>query len=235
MDLPAAFLSDVHLTDAGDRTGRDLLALLAALPRAGFRSLYVLGDLFHYWVGPAHALRPELRPVVEAIRELGRRGVEATLVHGNRDFQLGPELGARLAPDGMEVLLDGQRVHLAHGDRFCLADTRYQAMRRVIRSGPARAFFRAVPDRLKFGLADALRALSRREVRAKPRAVMGVDPRALRRVFDGGAQVVICGHVHEEGLRRLDGRRVYTLGDWNAGPAWLEYRDGGFRFRHDIP
>src|SRR5437773_2535177 len=81
-------------------------------------------------------------------------------------------------------------VDLSPGDRLCLRDTSYQAMRRAIRSAPARTGFLALPLATRLRIGRAFRRQSARSVTRKasyrPKS-FSIAPSAVRRLFRDGA------------------------------------------------
>src|SRR5205814_2316010 len=127
------------------------------------------GDLFNFWVGHGHEALPGYREVIERLAALREVGCAVTLIHGNRDFHLGEEIAraarAEVVAEGLDVRLGGRLVRVAHGDALCLRDTSYQAMRRVIRSRPARRGFLALPLETRLKIGHAMRRQSARAVK----------------------------------------------------------------------
>ena len=150
--------------------------------------LYVLGDLFEYWIGDeeldAADGDPLARKVAEAFRALKRGGVGVRLMHGNRDFLIGKRFcevsGARLLQDPAVEKIGGARTLLMHGDTLCTDDLDYQAWRKVARSRDWQREFLAktLPARRK--ALQALREKSKEVVGAKPAEIMDVNEGAVR-------------------------------------------------------
>src|SRR5499427_8623095 len=95
------FVSDVHLgEDSAPAIGQFLEFLSARAAHA--EALYILGDLFESWVGDDDRSDAAQR-VCTALRALTAGGVPCFVLHGNRDFLLGPgfsgRTGCRLLPD----------------------------------------------------------------------------------------------------------------------------------------
>jgi len=235
----AVFVSDIHVSPREPEKAAALCDFLERLAREGCDRLYVLGDLFHVWVGPGNEDLPVFRDVIARLAALSARGCRVLIVHGNRDFHIGPEVaracGAEIAPEGTTEVLDGRRVRVAHGDLLCRKDTRYQAMRRVIRSRVARGGFLALPLAARLGVGRLMRGGSRLEVQRKAHRpkTFALAPGAVRRLFQGRVDAAVVGHVHHARRIALDagGRRgaLFTLGAWDDGNrSWLECRDGEF-------
>ena len=240
------FFSDVHVDPALPEKTARLLEFLERLRAERCARAYILGDLFNFWVGRGHEALAGYREVVDRLRALADSGCAIAIVHGNRDFHLGDEVarasGARIIPEGLTVRLGGRTVHLSHGDRLCLRDTSYQAMRRAIRSAPARTGFLALPLATRLRIGRAFRRQSARSVTRKterrPKS-FSIAPSAVRRLFRDGADLAIVGHVHH--ARRIalevDGRRrvLFTLGSWDDGNrSWLDFERGALAL-HDGP
>jgi len=83
------FISDLHL--CAQRPNLMGVFVRFLNERVGEKDeLYILGDLFEAWLGD-DAILPEQRPVIDALRATTTRGIPISVMHGNRDFLLGPE------------------------------------------------------------------------------------------------------------------------------------------------
>lgn len=234
----AVFFSDVHLDPASPEKTSVFLAFLERLRGAAVERAYALGDLFHYWVGPGHERLADFRAAIEALRALSDSGCRMVLVHGNRDFHMGEEIAravrAEVVRDAALVRVAGRMVYVAHGDLLCARDTRYRAMRRVIRSRAARRAYLALPLGARMRVAGGMRGMSEREVAAKSVRTLALAPSAVRRVFRGAVEAAVVGHVHRArriGLE-IGGRRrlLFSLGAWDGGNvSYLEAGEGGYR------
>jgi UDP-2,3-diacylglucosamine hydrolase len=78
------FLADVHLSPREPaRTERLIRFLAREAPRTD--EIYILGDLFDYWIGPKHLALGDYREALEALRRVARERPVFFLI-GNRDF-----------------------------------------------------------------------------------------------------------------------------------------------------
>lgn len=131
------FISDLHLApDTQAATGSLLRFLSETAP--GADALYVLGDLFEYWIGDEGLAQPFAQDVARAFHALAGRGVPVYFMHGNRDFLIGERFalasGMKLLPDPTVVDLHGTRSVLMHGDTLCSDDVEYQKFRTMVRN-----------------------------------------------------------------------------------------------------
>jgi len=199
--------ADLHL--AGDETPRERLRRLLALSRDTGSDLFLLGDVFHYWLGRRHIHRPEVRREVELLRGASAVGPPITIVPGNRDFLLDESFasatGVRVAPPEIAVECAGLRLHLSHGDLFGLADVRYLRMRRALHSAPVRFLARSLPAPAVAAIAGRLRRHSERVVPRKSAETLAPDRGAVAAVLARGFDAVVCGHFHDRREERIPG------------------------------
>jgi UDP-2,3-diacylglucosamine hydrolase len=233
------FLADVHLSgERPDKEERFLKFLSGLKGRAD--ALYVLGDLFDFWIGPRHLKLPEHARVIAALRDLTASGMKLVFLHGNRDFHVGAAFeratGAKVYPRGLALRLGGKKVYITHGDFLCTRDSRYHQFTAIIRGPLARKIFQLLPARWSVYLASGYRGHSRRVTKQKPGHVRGLVMKSVAAAFGPDYDVLVCGHVHPpEGpyMRELTlggkPRALYVLGEWETGGSWLEYAGGRFQ------
>ncbi|MCX7961128.1 MAG: UDP-2,3-diacylglucosamine diphosphatase [Burkholderiales bacterium] len=228
----ALLVSDLHLAPERPRTSERFFRFLRE-EAAHAQALYVLGDLFEYWIGddalddPAEEVG---RAVAQALASLARAGVAVYLMHGNRDFLLGArfcaEAGARLLEDPARAALGGEAALLLHGDTLCTDDLDYQAWRRTARSADWQRQFLARPLAERRRILLGLREQSKAAVRAKPPQIMDVNEAAVRAAFrTHGVARMVHGHTHRPArhAHEVDGRRCerWVLPDWYERGGYL--------------
>ena len=233
--MTVLFISDLHLTAGDAETTARFVEFMAGPARAA-RELYILGDLFEAWIGDDDD-DPRLAPIVAALRDLTRAGVACALMHGNRDFLLGPRFcaatGARLLGDYERITLNGQPVLLTHGDLLCTDDTRYMTLRTELRSAGWQRDFLARPLEDRRQIASDLRQLSATEIAAKDDYIMDVNQAAVERTMrDHDVTLLVHGHTHRPAVHRfdLDGREAarIVLGAWYHEPSIVRWTAAGF-------
>lgn len=232
------FISDLHLSARYPARNDLFFRFLEA--RAGtYSTLWLLGDFFDFWIGPAHLRQGEHREVLLRLRALVDSGVGVRFIWGNRDFQAGRELsratGVEVRGESAEETFGAHRTLLIHGDSFCTKDTGHQVFRAVSRNRVVKALYRALPDAVSLGLARRIRARSEAGVARKAPAKMTFAEEAIRGAFARGVDTIVCGHCHEAREEEFDlgGRRgkLYTLGAWEETARYLEFSEGEFRPR----
>ena len=234
------FIADAHLLDPADESYRRLLAFLKA-QRGRVRTLYLLGDIFEFWVGFRHVVFAPYVPLLEALRQLRAAGTQIVLVEGNHDFHLGPyfskTLDCRVFPDGGEVEIDGRRVFIAHGDLLDTSDRGYRLLRAFLRSSPMRLAMRLAPPDLTWTVA---RWASRRSRQSRVDAPPRRAPRELLETiaadrFAAGCRAVVTGHYHDPLLLEKDAGTLVALGAWMDRYSYAVYENGRFRLETAPP
>lgn len=232
--MRSLFVSDLHLTETRPQANERFFSFLEGAARDA-QSLYVLGDLFEYWIGDDDLSDPFNAVVAGLLKDLSGRGVRLFLMHGNRDFLLGREFcratGATLLDDPAVVAVDGERVLLMHGDTLCTDDLDYQAWRRTARSDEWQRGFlgKSLAERRREIL--ALRDKSREVIQEKPAEIMDVNAGAVVEALQRhGVSRLVHGHTHRPGRHalRVEGRACdrWVLPDWYGPGGYLSLEDG---------
>lgn len=223
-DAFTLFVSDLHLAPAQpDLTKRFVRFCSDLAPSAS--ALYVLGDLFDFWVGDDTLEEPMHREVCDALRFVADAGVALYFMAGNRDFLVGSGFasasGATLIEDPTVVDLHGTPTLLMHGDTLCTDDNAYMAFRAQVRNPKVQAQFLSLPVAMRWQQVGATRDASEREKQVKSMDIMDVAPDAVANVFrTHGYPRLIHGHTHRPAVHEhvVDGHRCerWVIADWRA-------------------
>lgn len=224
------FVADLHLASERPQSCQrffDLLDTVASTVDA----VYILGDLFEYWVGDDDLDAPVARQTAEKIKSVTSSGTPVYFMHGNRDFLLASRYadlcGMKLLDDPVVIELYGTRTVLTHGDFLCTDDTSYQRYRKLFRHPLVRRSILALPLRLRHAIARTARSRSELAKTAKPLEIMDVNPAAVSDTFRRlGADRMIHGHTHRPAHHELivDGspRDRWVLQDWYGEGGYLD-------------
>jgi len=223
------FLADIHLAEHRPAITAAFLDTLAAIA-GDAEAVYILGDLYDYWLGDDLA-SPFHQRIAAALAALP---CPVYYQHGNRDFLLGAAYARaahlHLLPERYRLQLGDTPVLLEHGDLLCTDDRGYQHLRRVLRCRPLQWLYYRLPRALRRRLAEKLRQQSQARTRRKASAITDTHPAAIRTALENAAAtVLIHGHTHRPAVHHLDdGNTVYVLGDWRPYGEILRYADGTF-------
>ncbi|MFH1870324.1 MAG: UDP-2,3-diacylglucosamine diphosphatase [Pseudomonadota bacterium] len=222
----ARFVSDLHLrAERPDLTER-FAAFLADTAAAKVEALFILGDLFEYWIGDDDLADPFNAQVCRLLRELADRGTRIYFIAGNRDFLIGATFaaaaGITLLGETERVAAGGAASLLMHGDTVCTDDLPYQEFRRMVRSTQWQADFLARPLAERRAEVENLRRRSAAAMQGKTAAIMDANAAAIRAVLTShGCTRLIHGHTHRPGHETIElaagSAERWVLSDWDSG------------------
>lgn len=227
--MSTLFTSDLHL--APERPAQvEQFTRFTRDVAAGADALYVLGDLFEYWLGDDDMDEPFHRGIADALKSVSARGTPVYFMHGNRDVLVGSAFaercGAAIVQDPTLVELYGTRTLLMHGDTLCTDDLEYQKFRSYAHDPHNQARFLAQPLAARRDQMMNWRKDSETGKQGKTAEIMDVSPAAVESVLrEHGYPRLIHGHTHRPGrhVHRVDGRDCerWVLNDWYANGGYL--------------
>lgn len=129
--MTTLFISDLHLSPQLPKT-TDCFVKFMREEAIHADALYVLGDLFEFWIGDDDP-SPFAAQIKQEFLTLTQRGVDTYFIQGNRDFLLGKRFckatGITLLDEHTVIDLYGKKAVILHGDTLCTDDVRYQKFR----------------------------------------------------------------------------------------------------------
>ncbi len=224
------FISDLHLEDNRPQTTALLTDFLRG-PASKADALYILGDLFEFWIGD-DVLSETAQRVADSLAELGSRRVPCYFLHGNRDFLVGPayaeRAGLKLLPQTFVADIYGTPTLLLHGDTLCTDDLQYQVFRQRVRTQDFADRFLQLPTEQRQEMAHKARDASKQHTASMaPSDIMDINEMAVREAFLAhGVQRMIHGHTHRPAFHQHDlgagftGKRL-VLSDWHNTGSYL--------------
>ena len=176
----AVFISDLHLTDnASNNIFLNFLEHSSALTN----NLFILGDLFDYWIGDDSGMYSN---EISALREFGEQK-NIYFIHGNRDFLICKnyfrENQVTILVDETRITLGHHHVLLMHGDTLCSDDIDYQAFRKEVRSKKWQENFLAKKLDERINIAIDLREQSKKLNLNKPENIIDVNEKTVNSVI----------------------------------------------------
>lgn len=235
--MKALFLADAHLRHAQDRNYQELLKFLEQ--QQGLDALFLLGDIFEFWIGYKHLVFSAYIPILEKLRKLSRSGTKLYFVEGNHDFNLGPyfteTLNCTLITEQQLVDWDGKKLLLSHGD-LLNPSKGYQYLRSFWRSSPVRLLSRIIhPD-----LVWAFGIWLSKQSRGKKTSNQSWDPSHLLHPFADSdeaksADAIFCGHFHQPLHKEYHGKQLVVVGDWINQFSYAEMIDGKIELKKHQP
>lgn len=228
------FIADAHLRSENDKNYRLLMEFLDGL-RGNTDTLYILGDLFEFWIGYREVPFTHYLPILEQLGKLRESGIDIVYFEGNHDFHMGPfftkTLRATVHGGPATLDIEGKKVFLCHGDEINRLDYGYRLLRLVFHSGLTRALTHIVPPGISSWIAERMGKRSKKS--HGTRSTRWNYPAILREFaverFRSGYDVVISGHFHIpllESFGEGEGKILLSLGDWLTHFSYGEWEDG---------
>ena len=228
--MATLFISDLHLEDKRPEITAILVNFLRGPARVA-ESLYILGDLFEFWIGD-DVLAATATIVATELKLLSDSGVAVYFLHGNRDFLLGESYarlaGIELLPESLTVDLYGRPTLLLHGDSLCTGDVEYQAFRQQVRNPAFQAMFLGQSVEARLAMAASARDASKQHTGNADMAIMDVNENAALDAFaQAGTLHMIHGHTHRPAVHQhhLNNGAVaerIVLADWYHSGSYLQ-------------
>lgn len=231
MQKKQLFISDLHLQPERPDIFEALLWFLDNVAQDA-TELYLLGDIFEYWIGDDAPL-PGAERLISALQTLQQhQDLAIFFQHGNRDFlvqmQWLEQANITLLPESYPLqLVNGQTAVLMHGDQLCTEDTEYQNFRSMVRDPAWQHQFLNKPLQERIAIAKSLRAESQARGAEKSYSIMDVSPDAVREtLLCAKVDHLIHGHTHrpahhQNQVKQGQGER-WVLGDWDQAGWYLE-------------
>ena len=213
------FISDAHLGLKEENREKEreerLTEFLKYVEKNG-DGLTIVGDLFDFWFEYRSVVPRRYFSIVFALKTMVNQGINVDYVTGNHDFWISSffenELGIKVHRDPLEMVVNGKRLYVAHGDGLAKKDVGYRMIKRILRHPLNIRLYRLVHPDLGFALALFFSKLSRdhREIKnrddeykqyAKARFVEGFD-------------AVVLAHTHRPQEFHENGRTYINIGDW---------------------
>ena len=226
------FVSDIHL-DAKRPAIVDLFNQFLLKRAIHADAIYILGDLFEYWIGD-DAPYAEYNSTFDALKKVSDTGISIYFMHGNRDFliakKFSEQTGVTLLPEEKIIDLYGQKTLLLHGDTLCIDDIKYQEFRKKTHNKFYQWIVLHLPVSTRQKLANYLRNTSKDEIAEKSEEIMDANQSAVEEALEkNNVTTLIHGHTHRPYIHHFtknstDYIRV-VLGDWYKQGSVLAVTD----------
>lgn len=216
------FISDLHL-DPGRPEGIQLFADFIRKKAVTTDQLFILGDLFEYWLGDDACEYSGYQSIAQSLSVLASNNTKLYFMHGNRDFLIGKEfatsVNCELLTDPTRFKLNNLNVLLMHGDSLCTDDIAHQQFRAVSRSDEWKNDILSKTILEREELARHLRMNSQKGNAEKIESIMDVNQTAVEAAMrEHNVRLLIHGHTHRTAIHKfkLSGATVHriVLGDW---------------------
>ncbi len=228
------FISDLHLDPSQPHLFKLFHDFVEKI-REDAETLYILGDLFEFWIGDDIIDLPigkPYLPIIKQLRSLSDKGVKLYFIQGNRDFLIGKKfmkrIGGTLLPDHQVIDLYGNKILIMHGDTLCTDDKGYQLMRKIFRLWIVQKIYLSMSPLKRSQKAGQVRNKTKQSTKQKSEMIMDVNQLAVEKsIKSGGVSFLIHGHTHRPAehdiLINNEVKKRIVLGDWGEEWSYLEW------------
>lgn len=227
----AYFISDIHLDSMQERNGEILLRFLHSLAQQEKApDLYLLGDIFDFWLSGHQVFVEKFKPLFEPLRTLKAKGAKLVYFEGNHDLHLHPfwrdQLGFELYDSAEYFQIGELNARLEHGDLMNPKDKAYLRWRAFTRHPLVEPLGHYLPGSFWKKVGDKLSQASRKRsgtYRSRNEAqIKEMISEHAQEVFQQKPyDVIISGHMHvkvDELIKVSSGTaRNINLGSWLDG------------------
>ena len=228
-------ISDLHLTPERPRTIQAFFDFLAKQAPSAER-LFILGDLFEYWIGDDAGSMLGADPILDAMKAISEV-CDCYFIPGNRDFLVrqtfAQRTGFKILADETVIDLYGTSTLILHGDSLCTDDIVHQKFRAQMMTNIDfcnGVLQLSIPERIE--KAKQARLLSDEHKSEISMGIMDVTETAVVDAFNlHSVKQMIHGHTHRQNTHSYeiggDKATRYVLGDWHETSSIMRIDQNG--------
>lgn len=220
------FASDFHLgspNHTASRIREDRIVRWLNEIEPSCSELFLMGDVFDFWFEYKTVVPKGFIRLQGKLASMSDAGIKIYFFKGNHDMWVNDyftkEMGIQIISDEFEMVRDGKRFYLHHGDGLGPGDHKYKFLRKIFRNPVCQWLFSMVPPRIGMGIASGWSGHSR-STNDKEEVYMGMDKEWLaiyareqlqRKHYD----YFIFGHRHLPLNLQIAPDSLYVnLGEW---------------------
>lgn len=234
------FLSDIHLKDVNERNGNTLLRFLFYLNQnPGKHRLFLLGDIFDFWLSDGKVFQQHYQVLIEQISKFKKNGGLVYYFEGNHDFHIDVFWTKYLEIPVYEAAAffeqDGLKLRLEHGDFINPNDKAYLRYRATVRHPLVEPFGHYLPGWFWkwFGEKTSQKSRKRSSYYASQNSekmIQLIRDYARRVYLENEFDLIVTGHMHfyddYEFVVNQKKVRSINLGTWLEVPRVLKIENG---------
>ena len=222
-------LSDTHFGTGSDQAQRlTTFSHLRELVLTQGKALYLLGDIFDFWIEYGSTIRKEYEDTIALLKQVSDAGIPVTFIRGNHEFMRGTFLqdfvGIEVVDTRMTITVGDKQILLLHGHD--LAPRPLFTLAHGILSNPFfQWLYTFLPARIGVGFAEWVSGKSRAS--GGPSKQCGES--SLFRYHKGvqellaslNVDAVIMGHTHRAEVVSFEEGMYANGGSWLNASHYL--------------
>jgi UDP-2,3-diacylglucosamine hydrolase len=233
----AIFIADSHLKSPSSPEYVDFINFIdnTVLPDDELEALFILGDLFDFFMAFPRVIFYEHMEVLSRLNKLAVRGVKVFYFEGNHDFflkKINKEgFPANIVERHMYVQLDG-KYYVSHGDMANKKDYSHRIMSAVVKNPVTYFLAYTLPPYLLYELAHLFSRFSRKNISSKRTFSENILTDFINGQINLGCDGAILGHFHKNmTIEKKSNDKIFTLhllGSWKYDRSYLVFENGCF-------
>ena len=235
--MHSLLISDLHLSPEKPHIIQAFFAFMQEkAPQAD--NLYILGDLFEYWIGDDAAELVGAKPALELMKAVSQH-TNCYFIAGNRDFLVRDGFeeasGFSILNDETVVNLYGVDTLLLHGDSLCTDDIKHQKFRKSMTTNKHFCDqFLQLTINQRVTKAQEARMESGKHKSEVSDGIMDVTTSAVERTFEKyDVRQMIHGHTHRQNTHQHGNNVRYVLGDWEKTNSIMTASESGITIHNN--
>jgi len=239
------FMSDSHLgvPDSQSSMQRERM-LVQWLERvsADASDIFLLGDIFDFWFEYSTVVPRGFVRLLGKLADIVEKGIQVHYFTGNHDMwafgYFESELGLRIYRQPLEIMLQGKRCYIGHGDGLGPGDHVYKLQKRIFKSRISQKLFSLIHPGFGTRLALFLSKKSRQSHSQDEAHLMGEDKESLIAYSKGILAIrhvdfFIFGHRHYPVMLDIgQNSHFVNTGDWITKFSYAVLSGGKMELRY---
>jgi len=227
------FISDLHLgfgsKDEENLKETVLIKFLDEI-KSDAKELFIVGDLFDFWIEYKHVVPKGFYRLFSKISELIENNIALTYLAGNHDFWRGnyfkTELGIKIHNSFIAREINNKKFFIHHGDGLVYKDYGYKILKKILRNRVAQFLYSLIHPDIGIWLAKSSSSTSREYTSKKDYSKGdGLKDFAIQKLNEG-YDYVVMGHRHFPHTYKDASKSYINLGDWYKNFSYGVFRNG---------
>ncbi len=233
--MTAFFVSDLHfglLSGKEEKERERKFVEFLKFTESNSNKLFIVGDLFDYWFEYKRVIQKGYFRIFTALQNLTEAGIEVHYIIGNHDFMhrdfFEKELGVKVYENPVEMVLDGKRFYIAHGDGLVENDLGYKILKKILRNKISQKLYSLIHPDFGIWLASSSSKKSRNYTTDKSYGETDGMHLAAKKKIAEGFNYIVFGHSHIKKEEIIDNGKYINLGTWLKEPYYGKFSNGNF-------
>jgi UDP-2,3-diacylglucosamine hydrolase len=229
------FISDQHLglqTKEIEDKKEKLLVKFLEFAKDNCDELFLVGDLFDYWFEYKRVYQKGFFRTLTALKDVAEKRIKIHYFIGNHDFLhrdfFTKEFGAIMYEGSLDILLNGKRFYIAHGDGLVINDIGYKILKVILRNKFIQKMYSLLHPDIGIAIASKTSKTSREYTKKKDYGEIDGMLDVAKIKIDEGFEYVIFGHSHEKAFTKYNNGVYINLGSWIDNPCYGKFNSNGF-------